>query len=153
MKYEVPTSEGVFMAEMHENRLLSLHFPSGKSDGPKSVGPAVRRLRHELEEYLRGERKKFTVPVEPSQGTEFQRKVWRAMRQIPFGKTKSYGELAREIGSPKASRAVGAACGQNPIPILVPCHRVLARNQKLGGFSGGLHWKKRLLALEGISIN
>lgn len=153
MKYEVPTAAGVFQVEWSETKLMALHFPSGESNGSMAVEPAVRQLRKELEEYLRGERKEFTVPVEPTQGTEFQRKVWRAMQKIPFGKTKSYGEIARAIGSPKAFQAVGAACGRNPIPILIPCHRVLAHNRKLGGFSGGLYWKKRLLALEGISVN
>ena len=85
-------------------------------------------------------------------GTAFQKKVWNALRKISLGKTKSYGEIARAIGRPKAVRAVGGACGANPVPVLVPCHRVLAANKKLGGFSGGLNWKHTLLAREGISL-
>jgi O-6-methylguanine DNA methyltransferase len=85
-------------------------------------------------------------------GTEFQKSVWNALRKIPLGKTKSYSEIARAIGRPKAFRAVGGVCGANPIPVLVPCHRVLAANKKLGGFSGGLNRKRELLACEGVKI-
>jgi O-6-methylguanine DNA methyltransferase len=87
-----------------------------------------------------------------SNGTTFQRKVWNTLRKIARGRTKSYGKIARAIGKPKAVRAVGGACGANPIPVLVPCHRVLAANKKLGGFSGGLKWKRELLAREGVSL-
>ena len=83
-------------------------------------------------------------------GTEFQKSVWNALRKISPGKTKSYGEIAKAIGKPKAVRAVGGACGANPVPVLVPCHRVLAANKKLGGFSGGLDWKRKLLAREDV---
>ncbi len=89
-------------------------------------------------------------PLDLSDGTMFQRKVWRALQKIARGRTKSYGEIARAIGKPKAVRAVGGACGANPIPVLVPCHRVLAANGKIGGFSGGLNRKRELLAREGI---
>jgi O-6-methylguanine DNA methyltransferase len=85
-------------------------------------------------------------------GTEFQKSVWNALRKISLGKTKSYGEIARTIGKPKAVRAVGGACGANPVPVLVPCHRVLAADKKLGGFSGGLNWKRELLAREGVCL-
>jgi len=85
-------------------------------------------------------------------GTVFQKKVWNALRKISPGKTKSYGEIAQAIGKPKAVRAVGGACGANPIPVLVPCHRVLAANHKLGGFSGGLDWKRKLLAREDVCL-
>jgi methylated-DNA-[protein]-cysteine S-methyltransferase len=86
------------------------------------------------------------------EGTEFQRKAWQAMRKIPFGETISYGEQARKVGKPKAYRAVGSANGKNPIPIIVPCHRVLASDGSLGGYSLGLSMKRRLLALEGVSV-
>ena len=91
-------------------------------------------------------------PLDFSNGTTFQRKVWNTLRKIARGRTKSYGEIARAIGKPKAVRAVGGACGANPIPVLVPCHRVLAANGKIGGFSGGLGWKRSLLKREGIKI-
>ena len=85
-------------------------------------------------------------------GTEFQKSVWNTLRKIPAGQTQSYGEIALAIGHHKAVRAVGGACGANPVPVLVPCHRVLAANKKLGGFSGGLDWKRRLLAREGVNV-
>jgi O-6-methylguanine DNA methyltransferase len=87
-------------------------------------------------------------PLDLAAGTPFQRKVWAALRQIPAGQTESYGRLAAALGTPKAARAVGSACGANPIPLLIPCHRVVPAAGGLGGFSGGLHWKRRLLALE-----
>ena len=96
------------------------------------------------------EPKKF--PPLDMTGTDFQKSVWHALRQISLGKTKGYGEIATAIGKPKAVRAVGGACGANPVPVLVPCHRVLAANKKLGGFGGGLDWKRRLLARENVEI-
>jgi O-6-methylguanine DNA methyltransferase len=85
-----------------------------------------------------------------SLGTPFQKRVWAALQQIPLGEVSSYGKMATTLEMPKASRAVGAACGANPIPLLIPCHRVLAANGALGGYSAGLHWKKRLLEQEGV---
>ncbi len=88
-------------------------------------------------------------PLDLNAGTTFQQQVWAALRTIPVGSTRTYGEIARMLGKPGASRAVGAACGANPIPVLVPCHRVLAAGSKLGGFSSGLNWKTLLLNREG----
>jgi methylated-DNA-[protein]-cysteine S-methyltransferase len=102
----------------------------------------------QLREYFGGKRQEFDLPLAP-QGTEFQLKVWNALRTIPYGKTWTYGELARCIRKPKASRAVGAANGQNPIPIIVPCHRVIGADGSLTGFGGGLKIKRILLELEG----
>jgi methylated-DNA-[protein]-cysteine S-methyltransferase len=101
----------------------------------------------QLREYFAGQRADFDLPLAP-EGTEFQRTVWRNLRDIPYGETISYGELAKRVGNPKASRAVGAANGQNPIPIVIPCHRVIGANGKLTGFGGGLPTKEALLALE-----
>ncbi|HEX6763894.1 MAG TPA: methylated-DNA--[protein]-cysteine S-methyltransferase [Polyangiaceae bacterium] len=106
--------------------------------------------RRELEEYFRGERTAFDVPL-AFEGTAFQERVWRALRDISFGETSSYGELARRIGKPSASRAVGAANGQNPIAIIVPCHRVIGADGSLTGYGGGLPRKLWLLEHEGIS--
>jgi len=100
----------------------------------------------QVEEYLAGERREFRLPLD-IRGTEFQRKVWKAMRQIPYGQVKSYGELARQAGHPGAARAVGSACGANPLPIIVPCHRVVG-SHGLGGYGYGLKLKKWLLRLE-----
>jgi O-6-methylguanine DNA methyltransferase len=105
-----------------------------------------------LKNVLAGREPKNFPPLDLSGGTMFQQNVWRALRKISRGKTCSYGEIARRIGKPKAIRAVGGACGANPIPIFAPCHRVLAANKKTGGFSCGLNWKLKLLALEGISL-
>ena len=109
--------------------------------------PVLRQAARELREYFAGERREFSVPLDIT-GTEFQNKVWRALRSIPFGETRSYGELAAQIGAPKASRAVGAANGRNPIPIILPCHRVIGSSGSLTGFGGGLPMKKQLLAHE-----
>jgi methylated-DNA-[protein]-cysteine S-methyltransferase len=105
------------------------------------------RAARELIEYFIGERRDFSVAVAP-RGTEFQRSVWAELQRIPFGATISYGELARRIGKPRAVRAVGAANGANPIPIVIPCHRVIGSNGKLTGYGGGLDKKEALLAIE-----
>lgn len=106
------------------------------------------RAAGQIMEYLEGKRRTFDVPVEMS-GTPFQKKVWEALCGIPYGETRSYGEIAKLVGSPKGARAVGMACGRNPIMILVPCHRVVGSSGKLVGFGGGLPMKEHLLALEG----
>jgi O-6-methylguanine DNA methyltransferase len=98
--------------------------------------------------WLRGEQPDRLPPLDLSRGTPFQQEVWRALLEIPAGETRSYGEIAARVGEPGAARAVGAACGANPIPVLVPCHRVLAAHKKLGGFSSGLKWKRLLLERE-----
>ena len=95
---------------------------------------------------------KRKINIDELDGTPFQKKVWLALTKIPHGETRTYGEVAKSIGSPGAARAVGTACGANPLPILIPCHRVLAAGGKLGGYSGGLDIKKKLLACEGISL-
>lgn len=109
--------------------------------------PILQKAERQLNEYFAGQRTRFELPLEP-RGTAFQQQVWRRLRQIPFGKTKSYLDIAKAIDTPLACRAVGAACGKNPISIIVPCHRVVASNGNLTGFAGGLDIKARLLALE-----
>jgi methylated-DNA-[protein]-cysteine S-methyltransferase len=111
--------------------------------------PVLVQAQQELQEYFQGSRKHFTVELDFA-GTEFQNRVWKALRTIPFGETRSYGDIADQIGSSKAVRAVGAANGRNPIPIIVPCHRVIGADGTLTGFAGGLEIKARLLALEGV---
>lgn len=103
----------------------------------------------QLKEYFQGKRKEFNLKLDPV-GTEFQQRVWKALLAIPFGETRSYGELANALGNPKASRAVGAANGKNPLSIVVPCHRVIGANGKLTGFAGGLKNKSILLELESV---
>jgi len=110
--------------------------------------PVLEAAAQELAEYFAGERRHFDVPLVPDRGTEFQRRVWKALQEIPYGETWSYGELAKRLGNEKACRAVGAANGQNPLPIFVPCHRVIGADGSLTGFGGGMERKKILLALE-----
>lgn len=109
--------------------------------------PILIESERQLKEYFAGTRTAFDLPLEPN-GSEFQKNVWRALREIPFGETVSYLALARAVGSPKAVRAVGAANGKNPLSIVVPCHRVIGADGSLTGFAGGLDLKARLLALE-----
>jgi methylated-DNA-[protein]-cysteine S-methyltransferase len=106
-----------------------------------------RSLAEQFYQYFLGKRHQFDIPIR-LQGTTFQEIVWNELLSIPYGTTTTYGELAKRIGNPKAVRAVGMANGQNPIPIIVPCHRVIGSNGKLTGFSGGLHNKAMLLSLE-----
>lgn len=105
------------------------------------------RAFKEISEYLDGKRKSFDFPIAPK-GTDFQKKVWSALSEIPYGETKTYGEIAEDIGNPKAARAVGNACNKNPLLLAVPCHRVLGADGSLTGFAAGIKVKERLLLLE-----
>jgi methylated-DNA-[protein]-cysteine S-methyltransferase len=109
--------------------------------------PMLLRAETELNEYFASRRNTFTVPLD-MRGTYFQKQVWEALLSIPFGETRTYGQLAKQLGNPKATRAVGAANGRNPIAIVVPCHRVIGFSGKLTGFAGGLDAKAHLLKLE-----
>ena len=134
-----------------------VHFATGRR--PKSPGrdwtedraPFKEAIR-QLEAYFEARLKDFDLPL-VLDGTEFQLLVWRNLRKIPYGETVSYGQLARRIGSPDAARAVGLANGSNPIPIIIPCHRVIGSNGSLTGFGGGLPVKKKLLALESRQLS
>lgn len=114
---------------------------------PSEDHPILLRARQQLAEYFAGERMKFDLPLS-LHGTPFMRRVWEALDAIPFGETRTYGELARAIGAPNASRAVGRANGLNPVSIVVPCHRVVGSSGKLTGYAGGLDNKERLLRHE-----
>jgi methylated-DNA-[protein]-cysteine S-methyltransferase len=109
--------------------------------------PVLVETERQLGEYFAGRRREFSVALD-MRGTRFQRDVWEALLAIPFGETRSYGQLARQLGNPRATRAVGAANGRNPVSIIVPCHRVIGSSGKLTGFAGGLDVKARLLNLE-----
>jgi methylated-DNA-[protein]-cysteine S-methyltransferase len=113
-----------------------------------NVHPALLETERQLKEYFAGRRTQFTVKLDLS-GTAFQRRVWRALLMIPFGETRSYAQIAKQIGSPTAARAVGAATGRNPVSIVAPCHRVVGSTGALTGFAGGLDVKAHLLAFEG----
>jgi len=110
--------------------------------------PVLDLAVEELSRYFRGRLKSFTVPVSFGQGTEFQSTVWTALASIPYGETRTYSWVAREVGRPTAVRAVGHACGQNPVAIIVPCHRVIGVDGSLTGYAGGIDCKQTLLALE-----
>lgn len=143
---------------------LSMHTPSiditlSELDGSiialdwgwspfQAPSPLLVEAKRQLDAYFDGDLTHFNLPLKPM-GTRHQEKVWRAMQEIPYGETRTYGNIAKEIGS--AAQAVGSACGRNPIPILIPCHRIVARAGKLGGYSGdgGLYTKRALLVLEG----
>lgn len=109
--------------------------------------PILLDAQQQLNEYFQGQRQTFELPLD-FEGTEFQKKVWQVLLNIPFGETRSYRQIAEQVGSPKAVRAVGAANGQNPISIIAPCHRVIGSSGKLVGFAGGLDNKEILLKLE-----
>ena len=113
--------------------------------------PILLQCEKELTEYFNGKRSHFSIPLELS-GTEFQKKVWSVLEKIPYGKTISYSEQAKMMGRKKSARAVAAANGQNPVAIIIPCHRVIALTGYLHGYAGGLHLKQKLLELEGIKI-
>jgi O-6-methylguanine DNA methyltransferase len=168
IELSIATSDGQFVARYSEKGLVVLNFPqvgrapvgskSNEDRSPRAVKPIgvpteVRRWHRAtaaaLKNVLAGRSPGKFPPLDLA-GTAFQKSVWNALRKIPPGKTKSYGEIALAIGRPRAVRAVGGACGANPIPVLIPCHRVLAANKKLGGFSGGLNRKRKLLAREGV---
>jgi len=132
--------------------LTGLYLPTGKHatalrDDWHRDDPAFDDVREQLTEYFAGDRREFTLPRNPV-GTGFQKKVWAALADIPYAETTSYGTVAATIGSPAASRAVGLATGQNPISIIVPCHRVVGANGALTGYGGGLDAKRWLLAHE-----
>ena len=111
--------------------------------------PLFGETQRQLEEYFAGSRQNFDLPLDPS-GTDFQRRVWRALMDIPYGTAISYRELARRADCPRGYQAVGQANGRNPLPILIPCHRVIGADGTLGGYSGGLDRKRFLLDLEGV---
>jgi len=157
----IATTDGVFTAHYSESGLAAINFPSRQSGTatpkPSALSARVaswhRATTAALRRAVAGEAPGELPPLDLSAGTEFQRAVWRAMLKIRLGQARSYGEIAQSIGKPKAVRAVGGACGANPIPVLVPCHRVIAANQKLGGFSADMDWKRKLLEREGVAIS
>jgi methylated-DNA-[protein]-cysteine S-methyltransferase len=155
----IPTRDGEFLAHYSPRGLAELNFPDRKQspasangdDIPREIREWHKLTEHALNRLLAGEKRVKFPPLDLA-GTDFQKSVWREMLKIASGKTRSYGEIAEAIGKPGAVRAVGGACGANRIPVFVPCHRVLAANKKIGGFSGGLHWKRRLLEREGVVV-
>lgn len=148
----VDTPIGELLLAGTENALSLIGFPKGsmrRDPGPDWIfkEEPFEKVRQQLREYFEGKRREFDIPLS-LKGTDFQLSVWHELREIPYGTTVSYGEVAKRIDNPKAVRAVGAANGRNPIPIIVPCHRVIGSHGDLTGFGGGLDTKEALLRLE-----
>lgn len=138
---------GTLTLTEEEDALTGLYFGRLSRQGQEVLSPVLEETARQLSEYFSGKRREFSLPLSPK-GTEFQLRVWRALETIPYGETRSYGDIARLIGSPKACRAVGMANHRNPISIIVPCHRVVGANGSLTGYGGGLDAKRFLLDLE-----
>lgn len=158
--YSIVTSSGTFAARFTHLGLVEIRFPNSKTATPDANTASsatqyrkwLTETRAALSDILAGKKPRSLPPLDWSGATAFQQSVWRALLGIDSGKTMSYSEIAAQIGHPGAARAVGGACGANPIPVLVPCHRVLAANRRIGGFSGGLDWKRQLLRNEGVAV-
>lgn len=151
---QIESPLGPLLLAADTSGILEIRFVNGRT--PQKPEPewirndhdqSLRELAEQLDAYFSGKLEKFELALSP-QGTSFQKTVWSRLCYIPYGETISYGEIARQIGNPQASRAVGLANGSNPIPIVIPCHRVIGSNGKLTGYGGGLPIKEKLLALE-----
>ncbi|WDZ85998.1 methylated-DNA--[protein]-cysteine S-methyltransferase [Micromonospora cathayae] len=139
---------GELSVAVDDTAVCGLHFGRVESAGTVAVDALSGQAVAELAGYFAGELTGFTVPVAARRGSDFERAVWREMTRIPYGETVTYGEVATALGDPGAARAVGVACNRNPIPVIVPCHRIVGAGGKLVGFGGGLPRKVHLLELE-----
>ena len=151
-----PSPVGELILTASETALTGVWFPTSRhkretraGDGPENE--ILARTRDQLSEYFAGTRTSFDLPLDP-RGTPFELSVWKELRAIPYGATRSYSDIARRLGDPRATRAVGAANGKNPIPIIVPCHRVIGAHGELTGFGGGIDRKRWLLEHEGALL-
>ena len=143
----VPFPVGPLTVMEEGGRIIRIKFNTDVGDAIKKETPAIMEAFRQLSDYFDGELKTFDLPLKP-EGTPFQLKVWEALRTIPYGETRSYGDIARQIGNPRACRAVGMGNHNNPIAIVVPCHRVIGADGSLTGYGGGLPIKRQLLELE-----
>jgi methylated-DNA-[protein]-cysteine S-methyltransferase len=154
---DTPVGRLLIAGDEHGLRHVSFaktHFSSPEIAPEENWELDERRLKEairQLKAYFAGKLQTFDLPL-AAEGTDFQKRVWQALCEIPFGKTASYGKIAESVGNPAASRAVGLANGQNPIAIIVPCHRVIGKNGKLVGYGGGVEHKRTLLNLEGVCL-
>ena len=152
----IHTKLGAFRVQFSSRGLARLEFCRVAASAPRSkqyrVVSLPYNLKRQLQRYAAGKPVRWKLPIDLSSGTSFQQKVWRVLATIPHGETRSYGWVAKKVGKPGASRAVGAACGANPVPVIVPCHRVIAGDGSIGGFGGGLPMKRRLLQSEGLEF-
>ena len=144
-----------------DHGICTITFAAGQSfdafkqqfDSPAEQTCAyLTQLERELDRYFEGTLSAFKTPIDITAGTSFQRSVWQALRTIPYGEVRTYGQIAEQIGNPRAVRAVGSANAANPLPVLIPCHRVIAAGSRIGGFGAGVDVKRSLLQLEGVSI-
>ena len=146
--YDTVLGSVTFVEEDGALLAITTHRPY---EGIEQETALIKEANRQLSEYLKGERRMFDLPLNP-RGTDFQKRVWRALCDIPYGETRSYKQIAEAIGNPKAVRAVGMANNRNPITIVVPCHRVIGADGKLVGYGGGLEMKEFLLRLESCSL-
>ena len=149
---DVSTPVGILRLEATDSAITKLDVIKSPFKTPSHSNNLLKRAAKQLTEYFSGNRTKFDLPLE-SEGTDFQRQVWKALTRIPFGETRSYAQIAQAIGHPLAVRAVGGACHRNPLMIFVPCHRVVGANGSLTGFGGGIPMKEWLLSHEGITLS
>lgn len=145
--YSYKTIIGTITICSDDNAIVRLDFGS-TDDFTKKITPVIKETYRQLDEYFNRERKKFDLPLSLIKGTDFQKKVWSALCDIPYGKTRSYKQIAEAIGNDKACRAVGNANNKNNIPIIIPCHRVIGTDGSLVGFAGNLDIKQKLLDIE-----
>lgn len=137
--------DAIVLPKRSRQAVLAALGPAAKRAG----SPRLTEAKRQLLEYFTGRRGNFKVALDLSKGTTFQRRVWKLLQRVPYGKLRSYQWVAARVGGPRYARAVGNAVGANPLPIVVPCHRIVAQDASLGGFSGGLPTKRKLLRLEG----
>ncbi|MGL5088913.1 MAG: methylated-DNA--[protein]-cysteine S-methyltransferase [Cetobacterium sp.] len=145
--YIFETSIGLLKIEANEEEILKIELNNTTSNRTFKLTKILEIAIKEIKEFLNGKRKEFSFKINPH-GTEFQKRVWKALLSIPYGEIKSYKNIAHDIGNPNASRAVGMANNKNPIPIVIPCHRVIGSNGKLTGYAYGLSLKEDLLNIE-----
>jgi len=141
---------GILKIEANDTYLVSLKFSESKTDN-KSGNEITQHAVIQLKEYFEGKRSSFEIPLRPA-GSQFEQKVWSELQRIPFGSTTTYGNIARKLGDVNSVRAVGRANGRNPIPVIIPCHRVVGSDNSLTGYSGGLERKEWLLSHEGVLL-
>lgn len=146
----IVTSLGNVLLEIQDEKLTRLQFTQDALSEEPLQGMA-KEVKHQLDEYLSGKRKSFDLPLE-LEGTDFQKSVWKAVNEIPFGQTTTYMKLSQKLGNVAAIRAVGAAIGANPVLVIVPCHRIIGTDGKLTGYAGGLKRKQALLEIEGFPV-
>lgn len=154
VRVPVDTHLGPFLAGFSATGLADLDFPGRHPDNFNRAKshPLLASVKRCLKKILSGRQPEQFPEMDLSAGTPFQQSVWQEMLKIPMGQTLTYGEIAENLNNPGAVRAVGMACGANPIPVIIPCHRVLAAGGKIGGFSSGLEWKYQLLKIEGLAF-